>query len=176
LLELQKDGHDTAAPPKRLMNSLRLMQLPRGSLTARGASLMIKEFCGQGRRAGRCGPRRFWRAVQHTRCGRWAFNELSHFSSSVYGKPRPAGPGPKISTLAARQAMSINHLLLNEQRSFGPEEIRVLATAFDAALLELGLVDRSDPAVLLVAKRIMALAEQGERDPMRLREGAIKGI
>jgi hypothetical protein len=51
-----------------------------------------------------------------------------------------------------------------------------LATAFDAALLELGLVDRSDPAVLLVAKRIMALAEQGERDPMRLREGAIKGI
>jgi hypothetical protein len=72
--------------------------------------------------------------------------------------------------------MSINYLLLNEQRSFGPEEVRVLATAFDAALLELGLVDRSDPAVLLVAKRIMALAEQGERDPMRLREGAIKGI
>ena len=118
----------------------------------------------------------FGAPVQHTRCGRWTFNELSHFSSSVYRKPRPACPGPKIRTLASHQAMSINHLLLNEQRSFGPEEVRVLATAFDAALLELGLVDRSDPAVLLVAKRIMALAEQGERDPMRLREGAIKGI
>jgi hypothetical protein len=94
------------------MSSLRLMELPlvQGALTVRGASL-IKEFCGQGRRAGRCGPRRFWRAVQHTRCGRWAFNQLSHFSSSVYGKPRPAGPGPKIRTLASRQAMSINHLL-----------------------------------------------------------------
>jgi hypothetical protein len=33
-----------------------------GSLTVRGASLMIKEFCGQGQRPGRCGPRRFWRA------------------------------------------------------------------------------------------------------------------
>ena len=43
---------------------LRLMELPlvQGALTVRGASLMIKEFCGQGQRPGRCGPRRFWRA------------------------------------------------------------------------------------------------------------------
>ena len=53
----------------------------------------------------------FGAPVQHTRCGRWTFNELSHFSSSVYGKPRPACPGPKIRTLASHQAMSINHLL-----------------------------------------------------------------
>ena len=70
--------------------------------------------------------------------------------------------------------MPINHLL-KERHSFGPDEIKVLATAFDAALLELGL-GRTDPAALLVAKRIMALAQGGERDPTLLREGAVKGI
>jgi hypothetical protein len=37
----------------------------------------------------------------------------------------------------------------------------------------LGLVDRDDPATLLVAQRIIELAKQGERDPVRLREGAV---
>ena len=41
---------------------------------------------------------------------------------------------------------------------------------------ELRLVDRTDPATQLVAKRIIELAQQGERDPIRLREGAVKGI
>jgi hypothetical protein len=67
--------------------------------------------------------------------------------------------------------MPINHLV-TEHHSFGPEEITVLASALDAALLELGLT-RTDPAALLVAKRIMVLAQGGERDPIRLREGAI---
>ena len=51
--------------------------------------------------------------------------------------------------------MSINHLL-PEHVSFEPEEVKVLLTAFDAALRELGLA-RSDPAALSVAKRIMAM-------------------
>ena len=70
--------------------------------------------------------------------------------------------------------MPITHLL-KEYHSFGPDEIKVLATAFDAALLELSL-GRADPVALLVAKRIIALALGGERDPIRLREGVIKGI
>src|ERR1700730_15797855 len=40
--------------------------------------------------------------------------------------------------------MPINHLV-KEHHSFDPDEIKVLATAFDAALLELGL-GRTDPA------------------------------
>ena len=36
---------------------------------------------------------------------------------------------------------------------------------------ELKLVDRTDPAMQLIAKRIMDLAQQGERDPIRLRGG-----
>jgi hypothetical protein len=68
--------------------------------------------------------------------------------------------------------MPINYLL-KERQSFGPDEIKVLATAFDAALLELGL-GRTDTAALLVAKRIMALAQGGERDPTLLREGLLR--
>ena len=44
------------------------------------------------------------------------------------------------------------------------------------ALRELGLVDRDDPATLMVAKRIIELAQQGERDAARLREGALKSL
>jgi hypothetical protein len=67
--------------------------------------------------------------------------------------------------------MPVNHLV----QSFGPDELKLLAIAFDAALQELGL-SRTDPAALLVAKRIIALAQKGERDPIRLREGAVKGF
>lgn len=64
---------------------------------------------------------------------------------------------------------------INEAYAFVPEDIKILVSAFEEALRELGLVDRKDPATLGVAKRIMALAQQGERDPIRLREGAVKG-
>ena len=70
--------------------------------------------------------------------------------------------------------MPIKRLLQN--RAFAPNEVRVLSEAFEAALRELRLVDRSDPVVELVAKRIIQLASSGERDPIRLREGAVKGV
>lgn len=66
--------------------------------------------------------------------------------------------------------------LLKDQQHFGPEDIKVLSSAFEEALRELRLVDRTDPATQLVARRIIELAQQGERDSIRLREGAIKGI
>jgi len=59
--------------------------------------------------------------------------------------------------------------------AFTPDEIAVLSGAFEAALVELGLMDRSDPAVELVAKRIIDVATRGERDPIRLREAGISG-
>ena len=63
-----------------------------------------------------------------------------------------------------------------EQQSFGPEDIEILSNAFEEAVRELRLVDRTDPATQLVAKRIIELAQQGERDPIRLRDMAVKGI
>jgi hypothetical protein len=40
--------------------------------------------------------------------------------------------------------------------------------SFDAALGKLGLVDRTDPIAMEVAKSIIEFAKQGERDPERL--------
>jgi hypothetical protein len=70
--------------------------------------------------------------------------------------------------------MPIYSLLKNG--AFGPSEIEVLSNAFEAALRELKLVDRNDPVAQWVAKRLIELASEGERDPDRLRKGAIKDI
>jgi len=58
--------------------------------------------------------------------------------------------------------------------AFDPDDIKVLVTAFEGALQKLQLVDRKDPSTTLVAKRIIALAQQGERDPIRLRDAGCK--
>jgi hypothetical protein len=58
--------------------------------------------------------------------------------------------------------------------AFDPDEIKVLVTAFEEALQELHLVNRNDAAATLIAKRIMALAQQGECDPNHLRDEAIR--
>ena len=62
--------------------------------------------------------------------------------------------------------------LLKEQgdnpQSFGPDEIAVLVSAYEAALQEVGLVNRNDPATWIIAKRILELAQQGELDPVKL--------
>jgi hypothetical protein len=47
---------------------------------------------------------------------------------------------------------------------FGPDDLSAMTAAFEGALAKLGLKDRTDPATELVAKRIIALAKQGERD------------
>jgi hypothetical protein len=57
-----------------------------------------------------------------------------------------------------------------------PDDIKIIVTAFEDTLRALRLVDRKDPATAVVAKRIIALAQQGERDPIRLREGAMQGL
>ena len=65
-------------------------------------------------------------------------------------------------------------LSLARKHAFGPDEIRVLTTAFEDALRTLHLADRADPATEMIAKKIIELAQQGERDPVRLRERAIQ--
>ena len=59
---------------------------------------------------------------------------------------------------------------------FAPEEVTVLLAAFEAALQELGLRDREDPAVTLVAKRIIELARRGEHDPDVLRDAVLESF
>jgi hypothetical protein len=77
---------------------------------------------------------------------------------------------PRISGLD----VPIRALLENDYRSaFGPEDIPNLAAAFDAAS-KLGLVDRKDPMTMTVAKLIIEPAKNGERNPKKLFEDALK--
>lgn len=67
--------------------------------------------------------------------------------------------------------MPIYRLLQNS--AFTPEHIQAMGTAFERALVELGLVNRDDPLAEIVAKRIVEAAQRGERDPARLGEMAV---
>ena len=66
--------------------------------------------------------------------------------------------------------------LLAEHPVLAPEDIAVMTAAFEDTLRSLGLVDRADPAVTMVAKAILELARQGELDPARLRDKALTAI
>jgi hypothetical protein len=70
--------------------------------------------------------------------------------------------------------MAIRTLI--QQRSFTPDDVTNLVTAFNETLGALGLANREDPVTLQVAKTIIELATQGERDPIRLRDAAVKAL
>jgi hypothetical protein len=54
-------------------------------------------------------------------------------------------------------------------RSFDPEVVAIINSAFSAVFADLGLSDRDNAVALRVARRIIELAFTGERDPERLR-------
>ena len=66
--------------------------------------------------------------------------------------------------------------LLGEDHSFGPDEVKSLIDAFEETLRALSLADRDDPTSIRVAKIIIGLAKDGERDPIRLRDLALKFV
>jgi hypothetical protein len=63
-----------------------------------------------------------------------------------------------------------------ETEAFDSEETHTIVAAFEDVLRELCLTDRNSPAVEVVAKRIIALARQGENDPGSLRDLVLKSI
>jgi hypothetical protein len=58
--------------------------------------------------------------------------------------------------------------------AFGPETLAAMGKAFEAALK--ALQDGSRPSVVreVLSLRIVAVARSGERDPVRLREAALR--
>ena len=48
--------------------------------------------------------------------------------------------------------------------------------AFEDALRELKLVDRSDPLTEIVAKKMIEIADEGERDPIRLKDRTLQAL
>jgi uncharacterized membrane protein (UPF0182 family) len=67
-------------------------------------------------------------------------------------------------------------LLLEHDHAFTPEDVKVLIDAFEDTLRALRLQDREDPLTKAVAKIIIQLAKDGERDPTRLRDLALKAV
>ena len=63
-----------------------------------------------------------------------------------------------------------------QNTTFGPDEIACMGQAFEEALRCLDVIDRTSPAAELLAKKIIELATQGERDPMRLRNRAVESV
>ena len=70
----------------------------------------------------------------------------------------PCRPGPSLPV----------NTLLGEGYWFTPEDVAVLTEAFERALGELGVRDRKDPAAIALAKLVIRLAKDGERDPAQL--------
>jgi hypothetical protein len=74
--------------------------------------------------------------------------------------------------LGGRAAMPIHSFI--QPGAFEPEAIAAMSEAFEAALKE--LQDTGDVMREVVARRIIAAARFGERDPIRLREAALAGL
>ena len=58
----------------------------------------------------------------------------------------------------------------NDNAAFDPQAVKALAVAYDDACAVLHVADRADPRATIVAKKIIEHAQQGERDPIRLRD------
>jgi len=68
----------------------------------------------------------------------------------------------------------IHALLERGNVSFGPEDVAKLVTGFESALAQLGFENRNDPAATQVAKLIIQLAKDGQRDPAALADRAAR--
>jgi hypothetical protein len=66
-------------------------------------------------------------------------------------------------------------LLLEHDHLFEPEEIDSLVLAFEDTLRVLGLTNREDPLTLRVAKLIVQLAKDDERDPGPVARRRVEG-
>jgi hypothetical protein len=60
--------------------------------------------------------------------------------------------------------------------SFDPQTLIVLETAFDEAWLTLKAVGNSTVRADELARSVLRLAMEGERDPVRLHDGALRGL
>jgi hypothetical protein len=92
-------------------------------------------------------------------------------------------PAARNSSQGSTRAVPIRSLLrlvnAEEQedgRVFGREEIAAITAAFKQLLLDFELVDRDDAVVTMLAKLVIELARNGERDPERLRAAVLKGL
>jgi hypothetical protein len=64
--------------------------------------------------------------------------------------------------LSRGASVAIYRLL--QQSAFEPDDVERMASAYEQALIELGLADRNDPLTEVLAKLIVEVAQTGEKD------------
>jgi hypothetical protein len=62
------------------------------------------------------------------------------------------------------------------EAAFGPADVRVMTSAYEAALKLLKLNDKQDPITELIASKIIEIYRQGENDPPQLCARALKEL
>jgi len=70
--------------------------------------------------------------------------------------------------------MAIYRLL--QHSAFLPEDIEPIVAAYEDCLRILKLTNRSDPLTEIIAKAIIQIAQTGVRDPVQIRELALKQL
>jgi hypothetical protein len=65
---------------------------------------------------------------------------------------------------------------LLQSGGFEPEHTQAMGTAFEDALVALGLKDRNDPLVEAVAKKVIEFGRQGVRNADQLRDLTIRAF
>jgi hypothetical protein len=70
--------------------------------------------------------------------------------------------------------MAIYRLL--QFSAFDPDAIERMTAAYEDVLRALRLANRQDPITELVARKIVEVAQLGERDPIRLRERTLREL
>ncbi len=63
-----------------------------------------------------------------------------------------------------------------QSNAFDPQTLVVLETAFDEAWLTLKAIGNNSIKADELARSMLRLALEGERDPVRLHDGALKGL
>lgn len=75
--------------------------------------------------------------------------------------------------LEYQRMISVSRCIRETGGAFEPEVVAIISSAYQAVLAELGLLDNEDKITLLVARRIIEFASEGERDPDRLRAATL---
>jgi hypothetical protein len=61
-------------------------------------------------------------------------------------------------------------------QALDPDAIRAMGIAFQDVCRMLGLTDKADAATEAVARKVIELAQRGERDPVRLADAVLKSF
>ena len=109
-------------------------------------------------------PQFFW--LRHTDLyGR----KLSAKKIPARGRGRPARGHQRVAPMPIRRYL--------DDHRFDLETVRLMGIAFEMALASLRATpDHADPVREMIARKIMGLAQAGERDPERLCDGALKDL